>query len=114
MASDHGSGVEPCGAIAAQDAELSMGGEVGRQGDEAERGEHDSDVADHVVLARDHAAEVGVGFGAEHSGEYEHRDRREGDEADEHARLAEQQAQLEAGEPDDRAQQTVLPAAAVG
>ena len=89
-------GVETGGAVAAQHAELAVGGEVARQRDQAERGEHDADVADDVVLARDDAAEVGVGVGAEHAGEDEHRDGGEGDEADEHARLAQQQAQLEA------------------
>ena len=79
----------PAAAVAAQHTELAVRRQVGRQGDEAERGEHDSDVADDVVLARDHAAEVGVRFGTEHAGEHEHRHGREGDEADEHARLAE-------------------------
>ena len=114
MAPDHGPGIEPGGAVAAQHAELAVGGEVGGQGDETERGEHDPDVADDVVLAGDHATEVGVGIRAEHAGEDEHGHGGKGDQADEHAWLAQQQAQLDGGEADDRAQQAVLTTAGVG
>ena len=76
--------------VAAQHAELAVGGEVGGQGDEAHRGEDDAHVADDVVLAGEHPAELGVGAGAEHAGEDEHGDGGEGDEADEHAGLPQQ------------------------
>jgi hypothetical protein len=84
-----------------------VGGEVRRQCDETERGEDDADVADDVMLARDDAAEVGIRVGPEHAGEDEDRDGGEGDETDEHARLAQQQLQLERRETQDRSHQAI-------
>jgi hypothetical protein len=78
-----------------------MGGQVHRDGDDAQGGQDHADVAGQVVVARGHAAEVGVGSLAEHPGHHEHGDEGKGDQVDGDHGLAQEQAQLHAGEAEN-------------
>ena len=69
---DQRAGADARRTEAAQDAELAALGDVHRERDQAERGEHDADVADDVVVVRGDAAELGIGRRAEDPGEHQH------------------------------------------
>ena len=94
VAGDDGRGVEPGGAVSAEHAELAVRGDVHRDGDQSERGEDDTDVADDVVGVGGDIAEVGIDVVTEHAGKDEHGHEWEGQRADDHRWLAHHQTQV--------------------